>query len=178
MSHWKSSAYWKSKISTAESDASTTWKEVNTLLSEDKSSTITDFSTQAIREATSSPAPPNLLTTNISSWHHFKLFVLMLSEYILRLLRSKHALDPGLTWLMKQCGDVLSPFITDIFNPLAAEFFHYPSGGTEIIFYKPSPGTNFLFQCLLFWRGFFSLILMFPGLRIYAVPPPPIHNTG
>ena len=30
---------------------------------------------------------------------------------------SKHcALDPGPTWLIKKCGDVLAPFITDIFN--------------------------------------------------------------
>ena len=30
---------------------------------------------------------------------------------------SKHcALDPGPTWLNKKCGDVLAPFITDIFN--------------------------------------------------------------
>ena len=38
----------------------------------------------------------------------------------------------------------------DNINPLAAEFLCYPRIGTEIIFYKSSPGTDFHFQCLLF----------------------------
>ena len=44
-------------------------------------------------------------------------------------------------------------------------------------FYKPSSGTDFLFQCLgLLFGTDFSLVLMFPGLRIEA--PPPIDTTG
>ena len=39
------------------------------------------------------------------------------------------------------------------FNLLAAEFF-LPFRVTDIIFYKPSPGTEF-FQCLLFGTDFF-----------------------
>ena len=42
-------------------------------------------------------------------------------------------------------------------------FSGYPSGGTEIIFYKPSSGTNFPFQCQLFGMDFF------PGVRNVAL---------
>ena len=46
-------------------------------------------------------------------------------------------------------------------NPLTAEFF-IPFRGTELIFYKPSSGTD-LFQCLLFGMEFFLWYLCFPG---------------
>ena len=47
--------------------------------------------------------------------------------------------------------------------------FLYPSVGTKIIFYKPSMAWNF-FSMFTIWHGYFSLVLMFHGLRIDAPP--------
>ena len=58
-------------------------------------------------------------------------------------------------------------------NPMAAEFFRYPSG-MKIIFYKPSPGTDFLFN-VYFWHGLFIFVFMFFRLRIEAPPPSAIY---
>ena len=79
MSRSKSSAYWKTRISDAGPDARSTWKSVNTLLGEDKTSAKADFNAQeylnyiekkvdGIREATASSAPPEF--TNCG---HFNL---------------------------------------------------------------------------------------------------------
>ena len=56
------------------------------------------------------------------------------------------------------------------FNPLAVEFFCQPSRGTEIIFYKPSPGTNF-FQCLPFGMDFCLWYSCFSGWEWIEAPP-------
>ena len=39
----------------------------------------------------------------------------------------------------------------------------------EIIFYKPSPGMKF-FLMFTVWHGLFSMVLIFPGMRIEAPP--------
>ena len=60
---------------------------------------------------------------------------------------------------------------------LATEFFYEffipflnPSGGMEIIFYIPSPGTEFLFECLLFGMDFFVWYSCFPGWELKLRP--------
>ena len=53
-------------------------------------------------------------------------------------------------------------------NPLAAGFLILFMG-TKIILYKPSPGMD-IFSMFTVWQGLFSLVLMFPGLRIEALP--------
>ena len=54
-------------------------------------------------------------------------------------------------------------------------FFCYPRIGTDN-FYKPLPGMDFRFQCLPFGTDFFSLVLMFPGVRIEASPPSTVQG--
>ena len=64
-----------------------------------------------------------------------------------------------------------------LFNPLAAEFFSLPFRGMEIIFYKSSPGTDFLFQCLFtVWHSLVSLVLLFPDLRIESPHPSTVQG--
>ena len=53
--------------------------------------------------------------------------------------------------------------------------FLYPSLGTELIFYKPSPGTD-IFPMFTIWHGLFSLVLVFTGLRIEAPPPSTVQD--
>ena len=52
--------------------------------------------------------------------------------------------------------------MNDQLNPLTVEFFFIPFRSTKIIFYKPSPGTEF-FQCLVFGTDFFF------GTHVYWV---------
>lgn len=97
---FKSSAYWKSKISAVMSDECTTWKSVNMLLGEVKSSATADFSGQEylnfiekkvddIHEDTSSSVLPEF-----TNCEHFKLAsfetvcVDYIRIYILRLLQA------------------------------------------------------------------------------------------
>ena len=118
----------KSALSHLSLTVHSTWKSVNTLLGEDKTSAKADFTAQAylnyiekkvdgIREATASSAPPEL--TNCVHFNLTTFEIVCVDDVRLHIAAapSKHcALDPGPKWLIKKCGDVLAPFITDIFN--------------------------------------------------------------
>ena len=52
-------------------------------------------------------------------------------------------------------------------------FFSYPSLGIELIFYKTSPGIDFLFQCLLFDTDYFDTHVS----RVENWSSAPIHST-
>ena len=58
---------------------------------------------------------------------------------------------------------------------LAAEYFLIPLRDTETIFYKPSPGTVF-FSMFSVWHRLFSLVLMFPRLKIEALAPSTVQG--
>ena len=109
MSRLKSSAHWKAKISDAGSDARSTWKSVNTLIGEDKTSRKADFTAQeylnyiekkvdGIREATASSAPSEF--TNCGHFNLTTLEMVCVDDVRLSIaaVPSKHcALDPGPT---------------------------------------------------------------------------------
>ena len=117
LSHAKSSAYWRSKISAAAPDAHNTWKSVNTLHGEEKSSATPDFSAQEyldfiekkvndIHEATSWTSAPQF--TNCGNFHFnsFKEVSVDDVKIHIKAAPSKQcALDPGPTWLIKKCSD-------------------------------------------------------------------------
>ena len=50
-------------------------------------------------------------------------------------------------------------------NPLAAEFFRYPLGARRSLTWH-----GLSFSMFTVWHGLFSLVLMFPGLRIEGPP--------
>ena len=81
--------------------------------------------------------------------------------------------NPGLTnSLIRARINKQPPLLTSWFptSTLWMQSFLYPSGCTEIIFYKPSPGTKLFFQCLLFGTDFFHWYSCFSGWELKLRP--------
>ena len=58
----------------------------------------------------------------------------------------------------------------NIVNPLAAEFFLLPFAGHRINFIQTFTWHEHSLSMCTVWHGLFSLVLMFSGLRIEALP--------
>ena len=61
-------------------------------------------------------------------------------------------------------------------NPLAVGFLLIPSNWHGDIFLQTLTWHGLLFSMFTVWHGFFSLVLMFPGLRIEALPPSTVRG--
>ena len=66
---------------------------------------------------------------------------------------------------------VLSYYVL-VLTLLLQSFYTLLCWARSYFFYKPSPGKDFFFSMFTVWHGLFSLVLMFPGLRIEAPPHP------
>ena len=113
-----------------------------------------------IREATASSAPPEF--TNCGHFNVTTFEIVCVDDVRLHIAAasSKHcALDPGSTWIIKNCGDVLSPFVTDIFNG-SITTGHFPIAG------RP-PLSSHLLRTLDWTKARRQIIVQFRNCRFY-----------
>jgi len=125
----KRSDYWRSKIE-SETNARELWRAVDATLCPDRpadvnptrtANDLADFfesKVASIRTATDGALPPTF--TDLQSQSSLLVFTPLCQDDVVKLMRSAPAkqssLDPSPTWLLTDCIDLLSPYLTHLFN--------------------------------------------------------------
>jgi len=125
----KCNEYWRSK-NDSQASARELWRSIDAILCRDSpnaakpSRTANDFAdffeskVASIRTATDGASPPTF--RDVQSQSSLRLFTPLRCDDVIKLVRSAPAkqssLDPTPTWLLKDCIDLLSPYLTHLFN--------------------------------------------------------------
>ena len=141
--HSKSSSYWKNEINAAGGNARCVWRVVDGLLAESKSSSKVVFTPRdyhdyidtkiaGVRAATATAHPPDFDRCSAPDNIVFNTINQNDVVCVIRTSLSQCVSDPLPTWLLKECADVVAPYITHIFNLSLVEG-HFPTPWKHVI---------------------------------------------